>query len=149
MLFRLWESINSYMFDERMLQFLSQLAEIHVDPSISDPKRIDEISDDARSKNEGRPNWNKNDLSSSGLWGGIYKDVGIFTDYDWHFIMCKCLASMGWCFFLSLNVQPIEGAYAQKFHWRTQDLSPRDRLQITRRVSRLVASLSQLGASVS
>src|SRR6266404_838631 len=96
MLFRLWESINSYMYDERMLQFLAQLAEMHVDPAISDPKKIDEIPDDARSENEGRPNWSKKDLNSTGLWTGIYKDVGIFTDYDWHFIMCKCLASMGW-----------------------------------------------------
>ncbi|KAI9438389.1 hypothetical protein F5148DRAFT_883735 [Russula earlei] len=94
MLFRLWESVNSYMFDERMFHFLAQLVEIHVDPTISDPKTIDEIPDDARSENEGRPNWNKNDLSSTGLWTGIFKDVGIFADYDWHFIMCKCLASM-------------------------------------------------------
>ncbi|KAI0257360.1 hypothetical protein BJV78DRAFT_1277900 [Lactifluus subvellereus] len=94
MLFRLWESVNSYTFDERMLQFLAQLAEMHLDPSISDPKRIDEIPDDARSDNEGRPNWAKNDLSSTGPWTGIYNDVGVFTDYDWHFIMCKCLASM-------------------------------------------------------
>lgn len=94
MLFRLWESVNSYMFDERMLHFLAQLAEMHVDPSISDPKQIEELPDDARSENEGRPNWDKNDLNSSGHWGGIFKDVGIFTDYDWHFVMCKCLASM-------------------------------------------------------
>jgi proteasome activator subunit 4 len=107
MLFRLWESINSYMFDERMLHFLAQLAEMHVDPSISDPKRIDEIPDDARSENEGRPNWKNNDLNSSGHWGGIYKDVGIFTDYDWHFVMCKCLASMGWCLlpYFHYNIQ--------------------------------------------
>ncbi len=97
MLFRLWESINSYIFDERMLQFLAQLAEMHVDPVISDPKTIDEIPDDTKSENEGRPNWSKNDLGSTSLWTGIYKDVGIFTDYDWHFVMCKCLASMGWC----------------------------------------------------
>ncbi|KAI0308000.1 hypothetical protein B0F90DRAFT_1813347 [Multifurca ochricompacta] len=63
MLFRLWE------------------------PSISDPRRIGEIPDDARLENEGRPNWAKDDLSGNGLWTGIYKDVGIFSDYDWHFIM--------------------------------------------------------------
>jgi proteasome activator subunit 4 len=104
MLFRLWESINSYMYDERMLQFLAQLAEMHVEPAISDPKKIDEIPDDARSENESRPNWSKNDLSSTGIWTGIYKDVGIFSDYDWHFIMCKCLASMGWCLFKSHSI---------------------------------------------
>jgi proteasome activator subunit 4 len=97
MLFRLWESINSYMFDERMLQFLAQLTEMHMDPAISDPKVIDEIPDDARSENESRPNWAKTDLGGPSPWTGIYKDVGIFTDYDWHFVMCKCLASMGWC----------------------------------------------------
>ena len=110
MFFRLWESVNSYMFDERMLQFLAQLAEMHVDPTISDPKTIEQIPDDARSENEDRPNWAKKDLSSAGLWTGIFKDVGIFTDYDWHFLMCKCLASMGWCLpeshstYVSLNV---------------------------------------------
>lgn len=110
MLFRLWESINSYIYDERMLHFLAQLAEMHMEPAISDPKKIDELPDDARSENEGRPNWSKNDLGSTGLWTGIYKDVGIFTDYDWHFIMCKCLASMGWflveshSIYISLNM---------------------------------------------
>jgi hypothetical protein len=59
MLFRLWESVNSYIFDERLLHFLAQLAEMHVDPAISDPKYIDEIPDDARSENEGRPNWKR------------------------------------------------------------------------------------------
>ncbi|TFY83738.1 hypothetical protein EWM64_g268 [Hericium alpestre] len=94
MLFRLWESVNSYMFDERMLQFLAELAEMHLDPSVSDPKSIQEIPDDARSEGEGRPNWPKKDLKDGGLWHGLFNDVGIFTEYDWHFLMCKCLASM-------------------------------------------------------
>lgn len=150
MLFRLWESVNSYMFDERMLHFLAQLAEMHVDPSISDPKRSEEVPDDVRSENEGRPNWNKDDLNSSGLWGGIFKDVGIFTDYDWHFVMCKCLASMGWCFSLfPSNMDVIKRAHAQKFHWQTRDLLPRDHLRIIRRVSRSDAFPSQPGELVS
>ena len=37
MLFRIWESVNSYNFDERMLGFLAQLSVMHVDPSVSDP----------------------------------------------------------------------------------------------------------------
>ncbi|KAI0067819.1 hypothetical protein BV25DRAFT_1794335 [Artomyces pyxidatus] len=94
MLFRLWESVNSYMFDDHMLFFLSQLTEMHMDPSVSDPKKIGEIPDDAKTEGEGRPNWPKDDLKDHGLWTGIFKDVGIFSDYDWHFIMCKCLASM-------------------------------------------------------
>ncbi|KAI0050704.1 hypothetical protein FA95DRAFT_1581074 [Auriscalpium vulgare] len=94
MLFRVWESVNSYLFDDSMLQFLSQLSEMHVNPELSDPARISEIPDDARSEGEGRPNWPKDDLKDGGLWTGIFRDVGIYTDYDWHFIMCKCLGSM-------------------------------------------------------
>ena len=58
-LFRVWESMNSYMYDERMLSFLSRLAEMHVDPSVSDPARVTKIPDDARSEDEGRPAWVK------------------------------------------------------------------------------------------
>ena len=95
MLFRMWESVNSYNYDDRMLSFLAQLAEMHVDPSVSDPARIESIPDDARSEDEGRPNWAKDDLKHSDPWHGIYKDVGIFTEDEWSFIMVKCLASMG------------------------------------------------------
>ena len=79
-----------------MLQFLSRIAEMHVDPAISDPKRVDTIPDDERSEDEGRPNWPKEDPDNAkSRWSGLYKDVGIFTDREWNFIMCKCLASMG------------------------------------------------------
>lgn len=85
MLFRLWESINSYKYDERMLQFLSQLSEMHVDPAISDPQRIRDIPDDAKSVDEGRPNWSQEDIKAHGPWTGLFKDgmgVGIFTDHE-------------------------------------------------------------------
>ena len=95
MLFRIWESVNSYNFDERMLSFLASLAELHVDPTVSDPARIESLPDDARSEDEGRPNWPRNDLKSGGPWYGIHKDVGIFTDEEWNLIMVKCLSSMG------------------------------------------------------
>lgn len=95
MLTRLWESINSYMFDERMLEFLSRLSEMHVDPTISDPAEIESIPDDERSESEERPQWSHDDLRSQTSWPGLYKDVGIFTEHEWNFIMCKCLASMG------------------------------------------------------
>ena len=95
MLFRVWESVNSYNFDERMLYFLAQLAEMHVDPNVSNPARLEELPDDARTEGEGRPNWPKDDLKRSDPWEGIYKDVGIFTDEEWNLIMVKCLASMG------------------------------------------------------
>jgi proteasome activator subunit 4 len=92
MLFRVWESINSWSYDERMLGFLSKLAEMHVDPTVSDPKRIDEVPYDS-----GDPpphvRWERRD--PDGPWQGLYKSVGIFGDDEWSIIMCKCLASMG------------------------------------------------------
>lgn len=87
--------MNSYMYDDRMFQFLSQLAEMHVDPSVSDPRKIEEVPDDARSEGEERPNWSKPDLEPKWKWSGIQQDVGIFSEREWNFIMCKCLASMG------------------------------------------------------
>ncbi len=95
MMFRLWESFNSYKYDEQMLQFISKLAELHVNPEISDPKRIEEIPDDELSEGEGRPKWDLNSSRNSGPWQGLYNHVGIFTDHEWNLLMCKCLASMG------------------------------------------------------
>lgn len=99
MLFRTWEAVNSYMYDERMLQFLSKLAELHVAPDVSDPRKITELPDDQRVEGEGRPQWSHPDLQGDARWAGLYKDVGIFSEHDWNLIMCKCLASMGmfWC----------------------------------------------------
>lgn len=94
-MFRIWQSLNSYAYDERMLQFLSRLAQLHVDPAVSNPKRIKDIPDDAQSEGEGRPDWDKSDLNTHNAWSGIYKDVGIFSDDEWSQLMCKTLASMG------------------------------------------------------
>lgn len=92
MLFRLWSSINSAMFDERMLQFLSKLSEMHVAPNVSDPALVESIPDDEISPGEERPQWQ--DESKRDAWEGIYKDVGMFTEHEWGTIMCKCLSAM-------------------------------------------------------
>ncbi|KAJ7130046.1 hypothetical protein C8R43DRAFT_1025561 [Mycena crocata] len=94
MLFRIWESINSYMFDERMLDFLASLVEIHVASDVSDPRKAAELPDDARSEGEGRPQWSEQDLHQNSAWAGIYKDVGVFTEHEWSLLMCKCINSM-------------------------------------------------------
>jgi proteasome activator subunit 4 len=96
MMFRLWEAVNSYAYDERMLAFLSKLTEMHVDPNISNPKRIDGLPEDWGEAP--RVRWPKHDATEN--WHGLSKDVGIFTDDEWSHIMCKCLASMGrdFCF---------------------------------------------------
>ena len=77
------------------MYFLAQLAEMHVDPTVSDPKRIQEIPDDARDPNEPQARWNKDDIPPYEAWKGINKEVGIFSEEEWNTIMCKCLASMG------------------------------------------------------
>ncbi|KAJ7169566.1 hypothetical protein C8R46DRAFT_1162360 [Mycena filopes] len=95
MLFRIWESINSYMFDDRMLDFLASLVEIHVASDVSDPRKLAELPDDAKSDGEGRPQWSEDDLNTtSSTWPGIYKDVGVFTEHEWSLLMCKCINSM-------------------------------------------------------
>ncbi|KAJ7042558.1 hypothetical protein C8F04DRAFT_1076309 [Mycena alexandri] len=94
MLFRVWESINSYMFDDRMLDFLASLVEIHVVSDVSDPRKAAELPDDAKSEGEGRPQWSEDDLNTSSHWPGIYKDVGVFTEHEWSLLMCKCINSM-------------------------------------------------------
>ncbi len=91
----MWESINSYVYDDRMLHFLSKLTEMHVSPEVSDPRKLTEIPDDERSEGEQRPRWSREDLKEDAAWHGIYKDVGIFTEHEWGLLMCKCLASMG------------------------------------------------------
>lgn len=94
MLFRIWESINSYMFDERMLEFLASLVELHVASDVSDPRKLAELPDDAKSEGEGRPQWSEDDLHTNSAWPGIYKDVGVFTEHEWSLLMCKCINSM-------------------------------------------------------
>ena len=96
-----WNSVNAelelsaYDTVAYSRSFLSQLAEIHVDPTVSDPKRIEKIPDDAISDGEGRTKWDRSDLETNGEWRGLWKDVGIFTDAQWDTIMAKCLTSMG------------------------------------------------------
>ncbi|KAJ7655130.1 hypothetical protein DFH06DRAFT_491600 [Mycena polygramma] len=94
MLFRVWESINSYMFDERMLDFLASLVEMHVASDVSDPRKAAELPDDAKSEGEDRPQWSQEDLNATATWPGIYKDVGVFTEHEWSLLMCKCINSM-------------------------------------------------------
>jgi hypothetical protein len=91
------------MYDDRMFHFLSLLAELHVDPAVSNPANILEIPDDERSEGEGRPQFPQDDLKHNGNWPGLYKDVGLFTEQEWSLLMCKCLASMGRFFFFAVG----------------------------------------------
>ena len=136
------------MYDERMLQFLARLAEMHVDPTASDPRKIRDLPDDAISADESRPQWPNEDLQFSGsYWGGLHKDVGIFTEYDWSFIMTKCLASMGQ--FKDIEVFVCLLSPPQRSNWQTLDRFTRARLQIARQPSRWIDYRNQVGEYVS
>lgn len=120
MLLRVWESINSYMFDERMLHFISKLTEMHINPEVSNPQRIADIPDDEKSEGEGRPNWFQN-VTADDRWQGLYKDVGIFAQHEWNLLMCKCLASMGKHNMAFLRVHEANVCADQKFRLQTAD----------------------------
>ncbi|KAF5377624.1 hypothetical protein D9615_005155 [Tricholomella constricta] len=70
------------------------LAEMHVDPAVSDPRKIAELPDDERVEGEDRPRWTQEEVKGEATWTGLYKAVGIFSEHEWHLFMCKCLASM-------------------------------------------------------
>lgn len=74
MLMQIWSAVNSYMFDERHFALLASLAEMHLDPSISDPARLDQIPDDARLDEHGTPETGKRERWSSGTGT---PDVGV------------------------------------------------------------------------
>jgi proteasome activator subunit 4 len=38
-------------------------------------------------------------MKAGPAWSGIFKDVGMFTQDEWDFLMCKVLASMGKLYF--------------------------------------------------
>lgn len=93
-LFVLWRSINSYMYDSRMIPFLSKLCIMHVDPTVSDPAKLSEIPDDARGEKQDMP-WDKSSVHTPSPWPGLWSDIGIFTEDQWQMLMCKLLLTMG------------------------------------------------------
>lgn len=103
-LFRLWESFSSSLFDEQMLDLCARLAEQHVeDPRISSTKALEEVglfadikADSLKSKSNIRTNGHgKQSPSIMTSEEGLWNDVGIFTEYQFSFIMTKCLRSAG------------------------------------------------------
>lgn len=101
--FRLWEAFNSGIWDEQWLDLIERLSVKHLDPAASDPGIVEELREMARKEGEtvegvrveemGREA--DMDVEEEGEWGGIRKDVGIFTETQWGFIMTKCLRAMG------------------------------------------------------
>lgn len=101
--FRLWEAFNSGIWDEQWLDLMERLSVKHLDPTASDPRIVEELREMARKEGEmvegarvedmGREG--DMDVEEEGEWSGIRKNVGIFTETQWGFIMTKCLRAMG------------------------------------------------------
>lgn len=113
-MFRLWETFTSSLFDDQMLDLLARLAEMHVsDPRFSTPRsrtetgvNADEVeerllraaSSSSSSSSETssvNANAGANAESSSSAEQGLWSDVGIFTEQQFALIMAKCLRSAG------------------------------------------------------
>lgn len=113
--FRFSATFNSGTWDDQMLDLLSRLAELHTDPSVSDPIRLspDYAYENLPEEDESAPEWtpetvglSENGSSSASLrldhhlidvdgeWPGIWKDVGIFTEEEFRGIMTTCLKTM-------------------------------------------------------
>jgi proteasome activator subunit 4 len=106
--FKLWESFNSEIWDSQWLDFVERLCIKHLDSNQSDPDLVDELKTMAAqqytsSGSTAMPSTASTDDSSMDdgtgstrtEWKGIRKDVGIFTDEQWAFLMTKCLRAMG------------------------------------------------------
>jgi len=121
-IFKLWSAFNSDIYDEQFLDFAERLSFQHLDPRISHPDIIQELREIIQEKGEYVDLADKHpkleDLlkdprydgagkaSNEGArtpggsaavpkWKGIRKEVGIFTDQQFAFIMTKCLRTMG------------------------------------------------------
>ncbi|SJX61736.1 related to BLM10-proteasome activator subunit [Sporisorium reilianum f. sp. reilianum] len=122
-MFRLWESFNSSLFDDQMLDLLARLAEMHVtDPSISSASSARKAgtlaeatlrpeartpgvnaapkADDDEQMQEGEQAEASDSTPSSGTQSpseklGLFSDIGIFTEQQYSLIMTKCLKSAG------------------------------------------------------
>ena len=70
-LFSIWEAFNSNIVDDRMIEFMSDLSEEHVQGLAG---RLGES-------------------------GAHWLDVGIYNENQWAFLMGKCLGSMSACTF--------------------------------------------------
>lgn len=96
--FKLWEAFNSEIWDGQWLDLMERLAVKHLNPVESDPDIVEELRTMSKNQypSEGTGVSEMEDVQmGDGAWVGIRKDVGIFSETEWAFIMTKCLRAMG------------------------------------------------------
>lgn len=99
-LFRIWQGVNSGLFDEQMLDVLARLTVMHVNPRVSDPQRVGRIprssllskngdadAMDISSELEDADDELDPDSSNEGDWTGIRKDIGLLTETQFDMVM--------------------------------------------------------------
>lgn len=146
--FKLWEAFNSGIWDEQWLDFMERLTTKHLDPRVSHPAIVEELRVLAReagetvvegTRVEDLLEGDEGDAEMSGdedaEWKGIRKDVGIYTDAQWAFIMTKCLRTMGeslptlfffWFSFLIFHIgitrrRPRRRRHERRRRWRRRE----------------------------
>lgn len=89
---------------------MANLSKIHLNPSLSNPKRLEDIPKtmvNANAADEAARDSDEMDLdgeeveedvpSKDAGWQGLRKDIGILTESEFQLVMTKCLRAMGQC----------------------------------------------------
>ncbi|POV98029.1 hypothetical protein PSTT_14696, partial [Puccinia striiformis] len=82
-IFRLWNTFQSQSWDSQWLDLLARLSHKHLDPNASDP-RLEHILKNITPGQDF-------DEQAHKAWSGIHRDVGIYTQRQWSFIMTQCI----------------------------------------------------------
>ena len=131
-MFKLWDGINSGLYDEQMLDLrkfnrghkqekanqhertkhpllciVANLSKIHLNPSLSSPKRLedipksmvnevpeDEVLHDGDEMDLDGEEAEEDVTNKDAGWQGIRKDIGILTESEFQTVMTKCLRAM-------------------------------------------------------
>lgn len=93
--FSLWQSFNSSIWSTSWLDAMSQLAELHLDPTLSSPQRVAHY----KAKAEADPDTVSampaaEDLQHDPSWPGLRRDYGIFDEQQWQWMTSICIRTM-------------------------------------------------------
>ncbi|KAA1108304.1 hypothetical protein PGT21_007552 [Puccinia graminis f. sp. tritici] len=91
-IFRLWNTFQSQSWDSQWLDLLARLSQKHLDPNASDP-RLEHILKNLNpgDKFDDKAIETLSTFEGQEAWSGIHRDVGIYTERQWSFIMTQCV----------------------------------------------------------
>lgn len=91
--FSLWQSFNSTVWTSNWLDLMSQLAELHLDPTVSGPQRRSHYQRKAE-QGATAPAEAAEDLNLDPTWPGLMRDFGLFDEQQWQWMTSECLRTM-------------------------------------------------------